>query len=146
MTTTEQKIEKLLEDLDSYASYNSYDRGLPLGSESCKNRMKAIVQDFVDSLKDGDNTEDFDENQLNAYRAFLEAGIPDEWAKAMADRVIGNEWELGLVDEGSPGYSNFLWFFTRWDSTEEGAGFWYSVAHAVKAGGFTAFSKFQCPK
>lgn len=141
MATTEQKIERLLEDLDNYAFYNGLDLGLPLWSEVCKDKMKATVQAFVDSLKDGDNTSRFDENQLNAYRAFLEAGIPDEWANAMADRVVDDGWEYA-----DPDCADYLWNFTRWDDTEEGTDFWYSVAHAVEAGGFTAFSKFQCPK
>lgn len=141
MTTTEQKIEKLLEDLDNYACYNSYDSGLLLCSESCKNEMKAIVQDFVDSLKEGDNIKDFDENRRNAYRAFLEAGTPDEWAKAMADRVVDGGWEYA-----DPDCADYLWNFTRWDDTEEGTDFWYSVATEVEENGVSAFSKFKCPK
>lgn len=141
MTTTEQKIEKLLKDLDSYACYNSYDRGLPLGSESCKNKMKAIVQAFVDSLKEGDDIKDFDENKLNAYRAFIKVGIPDEWAKVMAGRVNSTAWRIS-----DPEADGYIRSFALWCETSEGQNFWYNVALKVEMEGVSAFSKFQCPK
>lgn len=144
MTTMEQKIEQLLSDLDKYArSYAFGDAcGLPCYDAFAMGEMKTIVKAFVDSLKEDDNSKVFDENQLNAYRAFIEADIPDNWAKAMAKRVADDDdWQQGDLT-----CSDFLWSFTRWDDTEEGTDFWYSVATEVEENGVSAFSKFKCPK
>lgn len=142
MLTKEQKIGKLLHDLDEYAkNVDFYNYGLPLFPSLHVESMKTIIQAFVDDLKEGDNTKDFDENQLNAYRAFLEAGIPDEWANAMADRVADDGWKY--ADQNC---TNHLCNFTRWADTKEGSGFWMDVILAVAVEGVSAFSKFQCPK
>lgn len=140
MLTKEQKIEKLLHDLNEYARNADYE-GLPCYDTLYDMvKMKAIVKAFVDSLEE-DKPTDFDENQLNAYRAFLEAGIPDEWANAMADRVVDDGWE-----GADPTCKSHLCNFTRWDDTEEGLSFWRDVTLAVSANGRAAFSKFKCPK
>lgn len=143
MPTVEQKIEQLLHDLDKYARNYDYDDacGLPCYDAFAADEMKAIVQAFVDNLKDGDNTKDFDENQLNAYRAFIKVGIPDEWAKAMADRVVDNGWEG--ADHNAP---SMLEHFAIWGETLEGAMFWCDLVCAVRLDDVDAFSKFQCPK
>ena len=83
----------------------------------------------------------WDENQQNAYKAFLEAGIPDNWAKAMADRVVDDGWEYA-----DPTCSSHLCNFARWADTKEGVGFWRDVALTIRAEGTTAFSKFKCPQ
>ena len=131
--TTEQKIEELLEYLGHYIS-DSKD------AFKGDSHIFNIVQAFVDSLKEGDNTKDFDENQLNAYRAFLEAGIPDEWANAMADRVNG------VCDLGGKDAWECVMEFALWGATREGFRFWNDVASEVAKEGVSAFSKFQCPK
>ena len=142
MTIVEQKIEKLLHDLNRYVREYDYEDeyGLPCYDTSEMAKMKAIVQAFVDSLKEDDNTKEFDENQLNAYRAFLEVGIPVEWAKAMVDRL-----ESTKVEDREDAWE-YLMSFALWDATSEGFRFWNDVSTEVAKEGVSAFSKFQCPK
>jgi hypothetical protein len=140
MLTKEQKIEQLLYDLDAIVYEVGYSEpGLPIATKSGMKDMKTLVKAFVDSLEEGKPT-GFDENKQNAYRAFLEAGIPDEWANAMADRFGGG------VPEDSEDAWECLMSFALWEATSEGFRFWNDVATEVGKEGVSAFSKFQCPK
>lgn len=139
MTATEQKIEQLLLDLNEAV----YEDGgsLHLYTEGTKDILKGIVQAFVDSFKDEDKLRPWEENQQNAYKAFIKAGIPSNWAKVMSDRVVDHGWEVA-----NPNAPSMLEHFADWGETPEGPMLWYDLALAVRLDGVDAFSKFQCPK
>lgn len=143
MPTLEQKIEQLLNDLNKFAQNEDYCRsyGLPCNDTFDMLRMKIIVHEFVNSLKKDDKLKGFNENQLNAYHAFIDAGIPEKWANVMADRVTDDGWK-GVEKH----YLDYIWAFTTWKNTKEGEDFWFYVAWKVADEGLLAFSKLECPQ